>query len=76
MIDLLSSLRSMVLLMSFSCYVKLCETKIFYIAECYSDPSLSNKMLGWEPLYNLERMLKDHWRWQSQNPDGYIKSSE
>ncbi len=41
------------------------------IAQCYADPSLAKKELGWEAAYGIEEMCADSWRWQSQNPDGY-----
>lgn len=41
------------------------------IAECYADPSNSEKVLGWKAKHDLERMVEDHWRWQSKNPNGY-----
>jgi len=41
------------------------------IAECFADPSYSEKALEWKAKYDLERMVSDHWRWQSNNPDGY-----
>ncbi|MBK1653411.1 UDP-glucose 4-epimerase GalE [Allochromatium vinosum] len=41
------------------------------IACCYADPSLARDELGWSAEYDLERMVVDAWRWQSQNPDGY-----
>lgn len=41
------------------------------IAECYADPEFSEKALGWKAKYDLQRMVADHWRWQSKNPDGY-----
>ncbi|MEM7358464.1 MAG: UDP-glucose 4-epimerase GalE [Pseudomonadota bacterium] len=41
------------------------------IASCYADTSLAKQKLGWQAEYGLERMMQDHWRWQSQNPDGY-----
>ena len=41
------------------------------IACCYADPSLARDELGWSAEYDLERMVADAWRWQSQNPDGY-----
>lgn len=41
------------------------------IAECYADPSLAKKELGFECKYDLQKMCEDSWRWQSQNPDGY-----
>lgn len=41
------------------------------IAECYADPSNSEKVLGWKAKHDLKRMVEDHWRWQSKNPNGY-----
>ena len=38
---------------------------------CYADPSLAKTELGWEAVFDLNRMCEDTWRWQSQNPDGY-----
>jgi len=40
-------------------------------AECYADPSLSEKILAWTAERPLEEMCEDHWRWQSKNPAGY-----
>jgi UDP-glucose 4-epimerase len=41
------------------------------IAECFADPSLAYKLLGWEAEFGIEKMCEDAWRWQSQNPNGY-----
>ncbi|MFC6634428.1 UDP-glucose 4-epimerase GalE [Microbulbifer taiwanensis] len=41
------------------------------IAACYADPALAAKELGWRAEFDLERMVADTWRWQSQNPNGY-----
>ncbi len=41
------------------------------VAECYADPSFSEEALGWKALHDINRMVADHWRWQSRNPDGY-----
>lgn len=42
------------------------------VAISFSDNARAYKELGWKPEYNLEDMLKDSWRWQLQNPNGYI----
>jgi len=42
------------------------------IATCYADPSYALEKLGWKAEYKLDRMCEDMWRWQSQNPNGYI----
>ncbi len=41
------------------------------IAECYSDPSKAEKVLGWKAEKNLDDMCRDAWNWQTKNPDGY-----
>jgi len=41
------------------------------IAVCYADPSLAKTLLHWQAQLGLAAMCADHWRWQSQNPDGF-----
>jgi UDP-glucose 4-epimerase len=41
------------------------------VAQCYAEPSLAKKLLGWEAKLSLEQMCADAWRWQSANPRGY-----
>jgi len=41
------------------------------VAECYADPTLAQKTLGWKAAHSLEDMCRDAWRWQSMNPRGY-----
>ncbi len=41
------------------------------IAEIYANADLAQKLLGWRAEKTLEDMCADHWRWQSQNPEGY-----
>ncbi len=41
------------------------------IAQCYSDPSKAEKVLGWKAEKNLDDMCADSWRWQKMNPNGY-----
>jgi len=41
------------------------------VAEIYADARLAAKLLGWRAEKTLEDMCADHWRWQSNNPDGY-----
>lgn len=43
------------------------------VAECYADPSLAERILGWKAAKSLEDMCRDVWRWQSANPHGYRK---
>jgi UDP-glucose 4-epimerase len=42
------------------------------IAMCYADPTKANAELGWKAQFGIEEMCEDSWRWQSNNPDGYI----
>ncbi|MFV8781077.1 UDP-glucose 4-epimerase GalE [Microbulbifer sp. SA54] len=44
------------------------------IAECYADPAYAEQELGWRAEYDLNRMVEDTWRWQSNNPNGYRES--
>ncbi|MBR3301550.1 MAG: UDP-glucose 4-epimerase GalE [Firmicutes bacterium] len=41
------------------------------LAELYSDPVKSKKILGWEAVRGLEEMCRDTWNWQKNNPNGY-----
>ena len=43
------------------------------IATCYSDPAKAKEVLGWVAEKNLQDMCTDAWRWQSNNPDGYVE---
>lgn len=41
------------------------------IGSCYADAQRAARQLGWRAQLGLEEMMQDHWRWQSQNPNGY-----
>ncbi len=41
------------------------------IATCYADPSRAERELGWNAELGIEEMVRDSWRWQSANPQGY-----
>ena len=41
------------------------------VAQCYSDPSKAEKVLGWKAEKNIEDMCRDAWNWQQKNPNGY-----
>ncbi len=41
------------------------------LAEYYADASFALKELGWKTELDLEAMVTDTWRWQSNNPNGY-----
>jgi UDP-glucose 4-epimerase len=42
------------------------------IAQCYADATLVQELLGWRAKHTLADMCTDAWRWQSNNPDGYL----
>jgi len=42
------------------------------LPEYYADPSYSKALLGWVAQHQIERMCEDTWRWQSQNPQGFL----
>ncbi len=41
------------------------------IATCYASAEKAEKELGWRAEYDLEKMCRDHWNWQKNNPNGY-----
>lgn len=41
------------------------------VAEIYADPSRAKSLFGWRAEKTLADMCADHWRWQSENPNGY-----
>lgn len=44
------------------------------IATCYSDPSKAERELSWKAKRSLDEMMRDTWRWQKMNPNGYLKN--
>lgn len=42
------------------------------VAACYADPRLAVQLLGWRAQRDLLAMCQDQWRWQKQNPKGYV----
>lgn len=51
---------------------KLVERRAGDIAKSYANPSCAKEVLDWEAKRSLDEMCEDSWRWQSNNPDGYI----
>ena len=41
------------------------------VATCYADASKAHDILGWKAEKTLQDMMRDSWRWQSSNPNGY-----
>lgn len=46
------------------------------VAMCYADPTKANVELGWKAQYGIKEMCEDTWRWQSNNPNGYLQLEE
>ena len=42
------------------------------IASCYSDATKAKEELGWVATKGIKEMCEDSWRWQSNNPNGYM----
>ncbi|WP_105166790.1 UDP-glucose 4-epimerase GalE [Pseudoalteromonas sp. T1lg23B] len=41
------------------------------IAACYAAPEKAQQELGWQATRDIDAMMQDTWRWQSNNPNGY-----
>lgn len=41
------------------------------VATSFSNPQRAKEELGWQAQFGLAEMLRDSWRWQKQNPNGY-----
>ncbi len=41
------------------------------IAICFANSSKAAQQLGWRAKRDLNAMMRDAWRWQKQNPNGY-----
>jgi UDP-glucose 4-epimerase len=41
------------------------------IAEAYASCAVAKEQLGWTARHGLEEMVRDAWRWQQGNPNGY-----
>ena len=44
------------------------------VAQCYANSGHAKAVLGWQATRTLEDMVKDSWRWQSSNPNGYLEA--
>ncbi|MGY0561504.1 UDP-glucose 4-epimerase GalE [Luteimonas sp. A277] len=42
------------------------------VAALWAAPGLAGKLLGWQADNDLLAMCESTWRWQSENPDGYL----
>lgn len=50
---------------------KIVDRRAGDIAMCYADPTKAETELGWVAKYDVDKMCKDSWNWQSKNPNGY-----
>ena len=41
------------------------------VAVSYADPSSALADLGWSASRDIDTMVRDHWNWQKNNPNGY-----
>ena len=51
---------------------KIVDRRTGDIATCYADPALAKEKLGWQAEMGVEEMTRDGWKWQTNNPDGYL----
>ena len=51
---------------------KIAERRQGDVAACYADPGQALVLLGWRAEHGLDAMCSDAWRWQSDNPNGYL----
>ncbi|PCE29050.1 UDP-glucose 4-epimerase GalE [Burkholderia ubonensis] len=42
------------------------------VAECYANPRAAADVIGWRAKFGLDEMCVDHWRWQENNPHGFV----
>ena len=48
------------------------ERRVGDVASCYADPLCAEKLLDWRAEFNINDMCLDHWRWQKNNPNGFV----
>ena len=51
---------------------KIVERRAGDIATCFADPSYAKEVLDWKAEKGIDEMCIDTWRWQSENPNGYM----
>lgn len=45
------------------------------VGSCYASPEKANKELEWFAEESINKACEDSWRWQSQNPNGFVTSN-
>lgn len=43
------------------------------VAACYADPTRAWQEMGWKAELGIEEMCASSWKWQSMNPNGYVR---
>ena len=43
------------------------------VPACYADSAKAQKELGWVAKRGIKEMCQDSWRWQKNNPEGYVE---
>lgn len=51
---------------------KIVDRRAGDIATCYANPIKAYEVLGWKAEKTLEDMCVDSYKWQNNNPDGYL----
>lgn len=51
---------------------KITERRAGDVDICYADPKKANKELNWKAEKGIDEMCRDSWKWQENNPKGYI----
>ena len=46
------------------------------VASMFADPARAEDLLGWRASRGIDEMCRDHWNWQSANPNGYDTQPE
>lgn len=46
------------------------------VAACYANASKARRELQWQAVHSVHDMVQDTWRWQQQNPAGYLSSKD
>lgn len=55
---------------------KIVDRRAGDIATCYANPIKAYEVLGWKAEKTLEDMCVDSYKWQNNNPDGYLNLKE
>jgi len=48
------------------------ERRLGDLPEYYADAQYAQSLLGWSCKYGIEEMCSDSWRWQHNNPAGFV----